>query len=449
MKFVANRVNNVYLRSILPDPINVEVDSVLAAVAYGSKPNYDDIDLVEHCVTNKWRLDIWMRYDHTVPVALPFLRGLLQNQKSNIYAKFIPDVFHPKVIWWKGYGAYIGSANLTEKAWVTNIEAGVFMEDEELESTGMVDELEGFFEYLSSIEKVYPISREYIEEMERLQELNKGVFDKSQKYRKYPKWDGPYFTPEKTKFDQAKDNFLLEWSSTLGIMEMIGTMMIEYRPQWIAEDVPVAWQVDQFLHAYYYTRLGIGKQKPIEQSYQTNRPNPTAALVRELEWWKSRPDSPNNENRMLYEDAPIILELLSKERIRDLSIGDLVTLFSKTHATQEHIIKVPSSQLGRPEKTVLVMSERIPLFAEMMMSKKNSKGQDIRELLDFVLWGGVDSQIWERIFLAGRDPEYKIPRYGLNSIAEVVGWARPEIAPPRNGRTSKALKALGFDVKIY
>ena len=55
----------------------------------------------------------------------------------------------------------------------------------------------------------------------------------------------------------------------------------------------------------------------------------------------------------------------------------------------------------------------------------------------------------ERLYKAGRTSEYGISHYGLNSIAELVGWARPEVAPPRNGRTSKALRALGYDVRIY
>jgi hypothetical protein len=57
--------------------------------------------------------------------------------------------------------------------------------------------------------------------------------------------------------------------------------------------------------------------------------------------------------------------------------------------------------------------------------------------------------MWERLYTAARDPNYALPHYGLNSIAELAGWARPEVAPPRNGRTSKALRALGYDVRIY
>ena len=63
MKLVANGLNKQFLASFMPNPQD-EVDGVLAAIAYG-----DDTDtLLKNCLENKYRLDIWMRYDHTVPV---------------------------------------------------------------------------------------------------------------------------------------------------------------------------------------------------------------------------------------------------------------------------------------------------------------------------------------------------------------------------------------------
>ena len=123
MRLVANRINGVHLRDLLPSmSAEVQVDNVLAAVAYGSSASDITQDLVGHCVANKLRLDLWMRYDHTVPVAVELLRRLLKHQKDNVFTRFVPDRFHPKIIWWKGYGAYIGSANHTDNGWLTNIE---------------------------------------------------------------------------------------------------------------------------------------------------------------------------------------------------------------------------------------------------------------------------------------------------------------------------------------
>ena len=85
MKLVANRINGIHLREMLPALTEeVQVDAVLAAVAYGSSASDITQDLVGHCVANKLRLDLWMRYDHTVPVSVELLRRLLKHQKDNV-----------------------------------------------------------------------------------------------------------------------------------------------------------------------------------------------------------------------------------------------------------------------------------------------------------------------------------------------------------------------------
>ncbi|AOL21746.1 hypothetical protein BGK55_16220 [Xanthomonas citri pv. malvacearum] len=68
------------------------------------------------------------------------------------------------------------------------------------------------------------------------------------------------------------------------------------------------------------------------------------------------------------------------------------------------------------------------------------------EVLDFVIWGNGD--VAERIWLASHDPAYKLAHIGTSILGEVVGWARPTDYPPRNSRTSKALRALGNDVDV-
>lgn len=215
------------------------------------------------------------------------------------------------------------------------------------------------------------------------------------------------------------------------------------------ENVPVAWQVDQFLHAYYYNGVGDGIRKPFEEYYKKNKGNPSEALKGQLRWWKSLPFAPSNEHVTLYESAPTIQKLLAKQKVQSLTTSEFEILCSETHATMDHVIKVPMLDLGRTDIVSMDSEGRLKLFAPMIMAERNKKGWDVRELLYYVLYGGSDKDLWERIYHAGRDSDYRISRYGLNSIAEVVGWARPELAPPRNGRTSKALRALGFDVKVY
>src|SRR5690606_26508829 len=126
-------INQTYLKYHMPVlSEETQVDYVLAAIAYGENLPDETQDLVGHALKNKLRLDLWMRYDHTVPVSVSLLKRLLKNLPNNIFTKFVKDRFHSKVIWWKGYGAYIGSANHTDNGWVKNIEVGVFLEEDEL-----------------------------------------------------------------------------------------------------------------------------------------------------------------------------------------------------------------------------------------------------------------------------------------------------------------------------
>jgi hypothetical protein len=120
-----------------------------------------------------------------------------------------------------------------------------------------------------------------------------------------------------------------------------------------------------------------------------------------------------------------------------------------THATLDHISKISLSTLGRPEIKSMPLAERVPLYASWLAQQHNGMGWTIFELLNFVLYGGEDKDIADRLYTAARDEMYTLPHYGLNSMAELIGWVRPEVVPPRNGRTSKSLKALGYEVDVY
>ena len=448
MKFIANRLNNTHLRDILPSEDH-EVDCVLAAIAYGSDSNNEDDDLIGNCLKYKLRLDIWMRYDHTVPVAVPMLERLLRHHKDNIFCKLIPDFLHSKVIWWRGYGAYIGSANHTDRAWLTNIEAGLFLTEEDLETNGMTSELEGFFDSLSNLDKAFSLTHEIVEEMRALDKLRKDVSGKGRDQRSIPGWEGPSFIAKQKAVDKQKENFQQEWHATLTELRTLASQLENHRPVWVERTVPSGWQVDQFLHAYYYNKVREGNKKPYEEFYQQHKQNPKAATKEAMGWWKGLLEAPTNEQDTLYEFAPYIREHLSEDKLLTLSNEEFEKVLYYTHATCDHIIKLSTRMLGRPDVRSMTLEERLPLFSEWLLSQRNEKGWDVKKLLHFVLYEGRDGDLWERLYKAGRTSEYGISHYGLNSIAELVGWARPEVAPPRNGRTSKALRALGYDVRIY
>lgn len=447
MKLVANGLNKQFFRSLLP-PSGTELDGVVAAIAYGD----DRTELLQHCINNKYRLDIWMRYDHTVPVSPGFLSKLLSSAKNNVFCKLVPDSLHSKIIWWKGYGAYIGSANLTDRAWNSNIEAGVFFSESDLSNSGMVEQLTEFFDNLESLDVCFDLNETIIEEQKSFLELNKKRRKEENERvtkRSIPVWEGVSFSDDRKSKDKIKDSFRKEWESTLSTIKHIASQIKDFRPIWIDVDTPVFWQVDQFLHAYYYNQVKQHNNTyPYEEYYQANRKDPQSALMSMLSWWIELPAPPSNEAYNLQVYAPLIRRCLQREHIHSLKKDDLQGILRATHATMDHLIKMSTESLGKPNQKSLSREERVPLFAEWLINQRNPNGQTILELLDFVLYGGKAENMWERIYLAGKHEDYKFAHYGINSIAEVAGWAKPEDTPPRNGRTNKALRALGYPVKI-
>ena len=448
MKFIANGINGSYLRDILPSP-KEEVDSILAAIAYGSN---DEGHFLENCINNKYRLDIWMRYDHTVPVKIPLLTRLLNLTPKNVFCYLVPDVLHSKVIWWQGYGAYIGSANLSDRAWITNIEAGVFITDLELNELGLVNELNSFFDRLRNLEQTFSLSQEIIDELEIINEFRKEISKidtKSKTLRTVKKFSGLHFSSKSDSYARRKEGFRIEWSETLTIFRSIASDVVKYRPHWVDEHVPPAWQADQFLHAYYYNIVRDRNRHPYEDFYQNNKNNPAKHLVNSLNWWKELNAPPTSENETFYISAPYIQKALDKNNILNLSLNEFEKICEYTHATKDHVLKIPLKKMGVNSKGTMNREERIKIYSEWLWKQRNQLGMNVVELLNYVLYGDNGSLLWERLHEVTNKKKYFLPHYGLNSIAEVIGWAQPEITPPRNGRTSKALRALGYDVRVY
>jgi hypothetical protein len=450
MKFIANGINGSYLRDILPPP-NADVDCVLAAIAYAS---YDGQNFLKNCIDNKYRLDIWMRFDHTIPVSIELLKKLLSLTNKNIFCYQIPDVLHSKVIWWQGYGAYIGSANLSDRAWITNIEAGVFITDIELSESGLVYELENFFEKLRGLEQTFPLSKEIIEELEHISKLRrealKKIDENSKILRTVKEFHGLIRASSKSEsYERRKDSFRIEWSAALTILRSIANEVVEYRPIWINEDVPPAWQADQFLHAYYYNIVRDGNRHPYEEFYQKNKRNPAIELKQTLSWWKSLKEPPTSEDHTFYVSAPYIKKMLNKDHILSLTQSEFQMICEYTHATKDHVLKIPLNKMGVNSQESMSREDRIKIYSKWLWEQKNQNGMNVAGLLNYVLYGEDRNLMWQRLFEVVHKEKYFIPHYGLNSIAEVIGWAQPEITPPRNGRTSKALRALGYDVRVY
>jgi len=446
VKFFSNSVNGTYLRDILPSSTD-EVEWVKAAIAYGD----DERTLVQNCLGLRKRLDIWMRYDHTVPVSPKLLRHLLRSASSNIFCRLVPDVLHSKVIWWRGYGVYIGSANLTDRAWMTNIEFGLFISEAELAASEALTDIELFFDTLDSYDEVFDLTEDIIKEQEAIQAA-RNIRDSetnaaARRMRSVAPWGGPSFIPGKrAAVDRQKEAFIKEWRNGAAILGELANSAPAYRPVWLHEDVPAPWQADQFLHAYYYNQVVEGPAHPYEEFYRANFKSPKLATDTALKWWSELGEPPSEEDVNCHERAPSIRRLLAPGEHRALSQADLYELLQANHSSRDHIRRMTFEQLHvSPDEQHGV--DRVLAFSRWLWSQRNAKGQTVGELIEFVLDGGRAEEMPSRLFDACQ--ELAFPHLGKNQLAEIAGWARPEKYSPRNGRTSKALRALGYNVRVY
>lgn len=432
-----------------------ECSSVDAAIAYVS----DNRTLLKGCLESNKCLRLWVRFDHSLPVRPDILRRFVERKSPNYQCKLVYEKYHPKVIWWRDYGAYIGSANLSDTAWFQNVEAGVFFEEKELNDEGMYDQLVDFFEQID--ENSHPLTASICD---KIDEWAKHDIHK-EKYKAQQEFDALKILPTKQKgiyditkekpYSRQKNEFLKEWNATLENMKSIATRVSsdEYRPTWIPEGTSSGTQADQFLHAYYYQVVKDGNRHPYMEHYHKNKDDPESALVDAMKWWKykfKKPDRPNSELTVMEDWSPYHREHLSMEKVRGLNEEEFAGVCRRVHAINDHSLRVSAKSYGLKEKLPKMVGEqRVEYLAKWLYKQRAKNGDSPLDCLYYVLYGGATDKIPERIFEACHDPKRRIRHFGLSSIGELVGWAMPDDFPPRNGRSSKALKALGFNVLIH
>lgn len=452
MRFVAGGLNGLYLLDIANKSVK-HTKTVFAASAYASS----DPTLFRVCRDNDIRLKFWGRYDASVPIATAILRNFLDRRSPNYECKLVPDIFHPKVIWWKEYGVYIGSANLTEPGWFGNIEAGIFIDSYEIVENDLEDELNSFFEELE--ERSFPLTEELYNELfalerenSRLDASRKVHTDKFKKKRIIPPLDPLTRIVKRSGTDRKRTAFIIEWNDTLQLLRNISERVStdQYRPIWVKNSVPKGVQVDQFLHAYYYAEVRKGTRALHHEFHEKNSIDPEKALIEAMDRWRSLEQPPHLEDRTIYEWASYLREKLDNNNILDLTKSDFIGVCTRVHAMRDHSLRVKYSEYGLEDPLpTMNIDQRIEYYANWLFDQKSKSGNSVLETINFVLHGGDPDKLSDRLWEAVTNQVWFIRHLGVSSLGEMVGWAMPDIFPPRNGRTSKALYALGNKVRIH
>jgi hypothetical protein len=459
MKLVMGGINRVWLDDLLNES-KLACKTIRAAVAYSQAGHR----LFEHCKDNDVRLIYYGLLDEEEATPVAVLEHFLSRGPSRVTCKLVHGCFHPKVIWWHGFGAYVGSANLTDKAWMRNVEAGVFFEESEL-SGPLGVQLEDLFAYLDDQDVSIPLTTELVAKLKKARLDLAGLYREKKKLqesfehatRDLQKHQGLQFLQGKKGADRRRDTFLKEWRKTLELMRGLRGEFesLNLRPSWVPNDADGATHFDQFLHAYYYMQV-IGDRdddarsaEKVERFHDRNKNRVAEALHDAATWWAGLTKPPMGEDEFIVTHAPRIRAAFSPEGIEALTQDTLPDALRYVNAFRMHARQVKNSELGLAKDYKTNIEERVDLLAKWLWNQSTDTGHTIRDVLRFVLWGTLPSDMEHRLWMAIDSEEWSFPHFGRSCLGELIGWARPDLYPPRNNRTNKALRSLGHDVELF
>lgn len=447
MQLVAGQLNKVLVENIVRTHVD-NCHEVIAIVPYCSSTLLFDI-----CHDAGKKLTFYGRLDNSIPVTSSALRWFLQQTSTNYTCFLMNRVLHAKIIWLRGEGVYIGSANLTASAWRSNIEVGTFLTEEELNEQGCLDDLANIADEVHRLSS--PLTRELYDFVVELEKKDSAL---APSRSQLSKWFNENCTIKETPSlasvntgkaaERNQEKFLKEWNETLELLRTIARKLRDYRPSWIETEVPDGVHVDQFLHAFYYRKVRQGTRQPFDEWFEQNKHNPDRALIEQMQWWQTGDYPFESEANFIHDWAPSSKLLLARDKVLTLSEEDFSLLCTQVHAVRDHAIKLSNRMLGLPGDSSSI-AEKTEAFGRWLYGQTTAHQKSVLATIEFVLYGGESAGLSQRLWIATKDEKWKIDHLGLSSLGEMVGWAMPDTFPPRNSRTSKALRALGYNVAVY
>lgn len=460
MRVVMGEMNGVRLLDLMNGSVG-KCSRVSAAVAYATRRD----PFFDHCAEHGTPLDYYGLLDEDGAVSLPLLEDMLAAGPLVFNPRLIKGHFHSKIIWWHGYGAYIGSANLTHDAWFANVECGIFFDEDEIVGHPLQTDLEQQFAYLQ--DNSAPVTNELIRALARLRPAEQGIYKAQMALKSHFEEVTKSIPPHRglTSYGPATKTtaftkFTTEWADTLQLLRGLARDFhkLNRRPAWIAPDANPTVHFDQFLHAYYYVRVREARdddENPksvelVKRSHERNKGDRAGALAEAAAWWASLEEAPVGEDVFIRETAPRIRAMFSKEALAGWELKDFQEAFFEVHAFKMHARQIRNATLGLPGDHSETVKERSNRAAQWLWEQPRESSQwHIRDLVQFLIWGTAPENMVERLWLATTDERYRYAHFGPSTLGEAVGWARPDEFPPRNNRTNKALLALGHDVRLF
>ncbi len=460
MHLIANMINNRWLNEVVRSANPKNLEQIDLAVAYVSKMEL----LFDLAKSTEVPINLYTLADGWGNPHIDIMKRFLETSRTSWRLFLYRDFYHPKIIWLRGVGVYIGSANLSDRAWWKNIECGIWFTQNDMEKNGMVEQLQTLFKVIrdQSQEATTEVLSK-MQELERNRARLKADENKHQDLVDKLLGDLPGkhslidFTERPVKGGIARRNFIEEWNQGLTILRKIAKIFDENKekwPSWVSPNAHPAIVQDQATEWFWDTKFRRSGQssKHMLKAHNDNLENPDKALSEFRRLWCALEGEKYETHWAFYvNDSPKKLHtLLQKDKLQRLDRDQLNKIISLCHASREHARQIRNADLGLDPGENRSIEERCELFTNYLLQKKSGGGKNIQEVLFFVLWGDEENtDAAERIWSATSEDKWRLPHLGVHILGELIGYARPDDFPPRNNRVSKTLYALGYENISY
>ncbi len=458
MKLVGNALNGSYFPDLVSDADTPALTEIHLAMAY-----VRDMDAIFELATKR---DVPLRLFALVNEdgfpSTEVVRRFVSSGRVRWQLFLTRDFYHPKIARFVGVGAYIGSANLTQKAWWQNLECGIWLDEAELVQQGWDEELDNMFGVIRGRSR--EAVKADIDTLGRIATRRKELAERQKALRAFadkelanvPGGQPParVSKPEKGDGGKARAQFVSRWQDCLGTLQRLQDLVSTLpRPAWVNADVHPAFVFDQASEWWYDHHIRRNKEDDdrdteIESLHQRNAGRGDRAVRDALAEWSEFDGSGGWPWPKWANEHPKRLNLLLQPpALRELNESTLSEIVFLAHAWREHIRQTSDEGMGL--RKGMTLEGRCEAFARFLIQAKTAEGNNgIREVLQFALWGAPENDHAARVWSATHTPRWKLPRLGESSLGELIGYARPNDCPPRNDRAVRTLRAWGFDVRV-
>jgi HKD family nuclease len=408
--FVINAFNQ-YLKS---------AENIYIASAF-----YTDHDVIKDLINSERQIKIIVRLGF--PTSPKALRGLLDY--SGVQARyFTSHSFHPKIYIFDGATAFVGSANLTRSALISNQEVMVEITNED----PRFDEIRIVFsEYW---DQAQVLNLDAIEIYEKSYENYKKIQDDIEKSNNIILSKLGDVTPEnidhskpnKSKHSLFIDSYSKAYQESVSAFKQVQEEYIKCGRRSDESLIPLRLEIDSFIS---YVR-SIHVKGEDWRTPKIGWGNEEKSKVKNLiQQWLSA-EYKYFDDTIVKVKYPLIIKVFSSiDAIKNASFDEIVDGLLVLHSFNDRLRFYSG---GTPT-----------LIAEF---KEQNSLEQVKKSLSYLLYGKDD--VVKRMANLIFNREYKLNSFGTANVQELIGWINNQDLPVINGRTTKILRYFGFDVKI-